>query len=571
MSGAEDISTPSVIAVDGTMISPDEENSQQWYDSAAASAIPAAPALVNEEESGDFRRPEPAPYVAYAVAAHAVHDDRHLGAAGRTQTTYQQQSFYAPTMPISRAERAQYNGYAEEEKEEIANLAGLQTGRVATFPAEMATVMGNNDIDDDAELAMMKRQAAFGGVTDFVLLDREPQPEPLQGEDFSAFYSRTIDHWNVLAAERLTGSGIDLNLDTLEDESTRMASQRWQEMQPEMNAEATIVAISESDVHPSDLGAIQAEFVGSSYATQRDVSVGSASHVSGGENVGSSPVATALADGDETTTEATVIDTAPLAKEESQEAWQTAAEAQVLENISPISAEDRKPPASENGSSVQREEYSTGNESQQEEYVVADQGSQRDEYAVADQEGMVLAIEDNVHPSEFQTGDAAAQVVGADFGFAVEQNTHQNSMAPVDAIPAMAHSEENLVAGHAEVCAVIVEENRAVSITEGEPATVSVLPSESTTTEADDTQDPPTKEVWSGPPRSNTSANGETSGASEDTGAPDDFTDDIATHSPPPPPPSRQNFGNTGREQSAASGTSEQSSSSQRSQLQNVS
>lgn len=483
---------------------------------------------------------------------------------------------YASTTSPVAAAAARPEHLYQEEKEEITGLAGLQTAGLAMY-AETATVIRNGTDDDAAELARMKRAAynSSAAVDEQLIPDQEPQPEPLTGEDFSDFYGRTIDHWNILAAERLTGSGSDLNLSTLEDESTRMASQRWQEMQPAMNAHATVVSISEEDVHPSDLGAIQAELIGQQFPSQGDSSeafvessttVGTQATTAYASAAGGT-VATAVTTGDDTTTEATVIDTAPLAKEDAREAWERAEEAQVLENAEVEAGETRKPPA-------------TGDEgtNQYASAAVADDGSSsnehRSEYAVADQEGLVLAIEDDVHPSDFQTDDADAQVVGADFDYAVaDPEATGTHVAAVEG--SVVESESN--DGTAEVQAILVEGGSAVSSATGTPTTaldtshtVSVLPTESITVEEeqeDEQLDTPTKEVpWSGP-------TSHTSTFEPDTNLDDDYNrDDFAETPPPPPTPSRESFGNDAREQSAASATSERSSaSSQRSQLHNVS
>jgi hypothetical protein len=101
--------------------------------------------------------------------------------------------------------------------------------------------------------------------------------------------------------------------------------------------------------------------------------------------------------GDDMTTEATVIDSAPLTKEESQEAWREAEEAQVLEEgDSTPSFLDRKPAAVDRAAIDQ-----TG------------------DFAVAEQEAEVLAIQEEIHPFEFvDEHEARAQVVGQDYSYA---------------------------------------------------------------------------------------------------------------------------------------------------------
>lgn len=526
---------------------------------AAASAIPSSTATALYAT----------PYAAAAATAAASPSSNHFYGASQQQ---RQHDF-------------------EEEKEEIAGLAGIPSAGVANY-AEPATVIRNgNDQDDEEELARLKRAAYYGHEDVNVVPDREPQPEPLPGEDFATFYARTIDHWNVLAAERLTGSGDDLTIDTLEDESTRMASQRWQEMQPAMNAEATVVAISEGDVHPADLGAIQAEWVrygtpsgqpddgGQHHDATPTSDVVAATATSAGTN--GTAVATAVED---TTTEATVIDTAPLGKEEGRDAWQAAEQAQVLENviqeveqIDNDDEQDRKPAASsaritETPRQVVTSEYaSDANNSQQQ------QQQQRGEYAVAEQEGLVLAIEDDVHPSAFTIGDANAQVVGADFGYAVTNGETAADGAPqasIAAATAVAEVASGEGTASTEVQAVLVESSSTFGAVTATPAvtdatleesqTVAVLSTEDITVETDTEVDldcPPTKDIpWSGPPAEAASS-----------GTTIDGERDEACTPPPPPPPSQECFEHSNREQSAASGNSERSSSSQRSQLHNVS
>ena len=361
---------------------------------------------------------------------------------------------------------------AEEEKEEITGLADLPTAGVADF-AETATVIRNGDDEDyDEEMARMKRAAYYGHQHDIVP-DREPQPEPLPSEDFAAFYARTIDHWNVWAAERLTGSGKDLTIDTLEDESTRMASRRWQEMQPAMNAEATVISISEGDVHPADLGAIRAEWVRYGTATPTAAVTttepqGVVGHHQHTNAVMGSASGTAVATTveDSIATEATVIDTAPLAKEEGREAWQTAEEAQVLlENVAPEAEhfedhdqEERKPPAST--SQTVRQQFFPSDFSTD---IMDQRRQQSDEYAVADQEAVVLAIEDDVHPADFARDDANAEVVGADFAYPVSDDRATSDSGRQTSITATVDTQVTGggTSSPAEVQAVLVGSNSA--------------------------------------------------------------------------------------------------------------
>ena len=475
----------------------------------------------------------------------------------------------------------------EVEKEEIANLlSGIPTAGVY---CEAATVIRNDD--DEEELLRMKQRAMR--QDDEALLafpDREPQPEPLPGEDFLGFYARTIDHWNILAAERLTGSGSELNIDTLEDESTRMASQRWQEMQPINNAEATVVCISEGDVHPSDLGAIQAELVGQRHFNPRairDTSTDVATSLGSSSNANTTVAATAVTAADDTTTEATVIDSAPLTKEEGREAWQTTEEAQVLENVTSevnpddIPEENDKPPAISRSVSLQMSPTQSPRPSTAAATTMRTAPLTLHDYAVADQEGLVLAIEDDVHPSDFDGHDAAAQIVGPDFGYT---SPDSEAIATATGVAAVAESTQSGCGDdddEGEVQAVLVQGDDAVDINNPErtmatnttinasaSAAVSVLPMESITVEqgVEEITIQPTKEVpWSGPPLS------EELPRQTDANTDEDPPTDEFVETPPPPPPNRESFGNAARDQSAASGTSERSScSSQRSQFQNV-
>jgi hypothetical protein len=433
--------------------------------------------------------------------------------------------------PMAFATSAQASSYGfEESKEEITHLAGLQTGRAAshTIPA---TVIGSSE-NDDEEMARMKRAAAYGGPssTDLHIPSREPQPEPLPGEDFADFYSRTIDHWNILAAEQLSGSGVDLNMDSLEDESTKMASKRWQIMQPSMNVEGTVVEVSEGGAHPSELGAVEADFVRQDFTHPGEATLPTPTTYVGGstaEMLGT--VAMAVTDENDDTTEATVIDSAPLAKEEGQESWQATEEAQVLENITAISPEERKPAAS--GSS-----------------------NPPDEYTVAYQEGVVLAIEDDIHPSELAATGTDAEVVGTDFSYSPRATS--------------ADTGDVVVGVEAVASAVLVATATSVgSANHHELQTVSVLPTESISVaeSEDDFLSSPVKDVpWSGQPTSHAdSDDGATNSGGDDATSPDESPES-------PLPPAQAAFADTPRDQSTTSGNSN-SERSTSSHLQNVS
>ena len=245
--------------------------------------------------------------------------------------------------------------------------------------AQTATVIGETD---DDELIAMKLAAANGS---YHLAQRVVQedPIPLMEEDFTRFWCRTQTHWVHVCSDA----------EHPMREAKEQAMRQFQLLL--RHQEATVVEIGSGDVtsgddivHPSDLSAVRAEFVGEDYRT---VSISSTSRSSSQNReletthyIGPHQVGTV----DEETAEATVIDSAPIDISSSDEVprWKVQEEAQVLEE----EYADQKPPA-ENCSAA----------------------------AVAEQEAEIIGIQENVHPLEFLNDDAQAELVGADYNFAV--------------------------------------------------------------------------------------------------------------------------------------------------------
>jgi Asp/Glu/hydantoin racemase len=162
--------------------------------------------------------------------------------------------------------------------------------------------------------------------------------------------------------------------------------------------EATVVAISEYDVHPNEIvqDAVRAELVGQDFTR-------TVSNAMDNENVESteadeftvSAVFSALRTVDNEATEATVIDSAPLASEEDIPSWKHTEEAQVLVLDTSLPLIDVKPAA------VDFSEYSNS-------------GIE----PIADQEAEVLGIQEEIHPSEVSENETEAELVGTDHNFA---------------------------------------------------------------------------------------------------------------------------------------------------------
>ena len=496
---------------------------------------------------------------------------------------------------------------AEDEKEEIAELAGLPTAGVATW-AEPATVMEDNLDDDEALIRQLKREAYGDDAAVVMNLTGhdnhpssfeqevpllEPQPEPLPGEDFAQFHARTIDHWNIIAAEQLTAGGdavmVEFNLETLQSLSTQLANQRFDHFQQPIHRATVVNSTSMGSAVDHQDDAIQAEWVGQRYEEE---------HVA----ATTQPTATTL---DETisthnnvATEATVIDTAPLAKH----AWQTTeVEAQVLEQVvtsiddGDMDTEEDRKPAAIPGRSSQEDDFQAAPVSQPPRIYSATRqsrsiprfeaipgGTNDEDYAVADQEGVVLAIEEDVHPAEWESQHSAAdaEVVGQDF------TTTTAEVVGAVATPTNL-SQQPATEVQTTVHAVVLGGNTSsssIATATATPATsaathhagqtVAVLPTESIAVEdnsasSTEAMSPPvTKEIpWSG--LSSRHVTEDTPAAETDNTALMEDRGDASGEATPPP--AGDSFGNGARDQSAASGTSDRSSSSQRNQLHNVS
>jgi hypothetical protein len=180
--------------------------------------------------------------------------------------------------------------------------------------------------------------------------------------------------------------------------------------------EATVVEIAHEtfmnardvDQFASSGSAVQAEFMGEDYsrpASSLQMDSQPRTEVSG-------QYATETTEEENATTEATVIDSAPLEKE--REAWNLTEEAQVLEDDKSTPLMDTKPAAADDPQDPRnRDDYET--------------------FAVADQEAEVLAIQEEgeYHPSERNTDNAEAEFVGTDdsYGNALASSHPQTSGA----------------------------------------------------------------------------------------------------------------------------------------------
>jgi hypothetical protein len=305
----------------------------------------------------------------------------------------------------------------------------------------VAVAAARNATSDQQSSCNINYATAAGSRTLFEL-------GPLVGETNTSFLDRTHHFWTMQAAESLArqDAAAPFCVDALNLESARLAQEYWAISQNQvlehhhhhaitndLTQHGTIVEITdEHDLHPLEmsLDAVQAEFVGQDF-THRSTSIAALSTESLTRTTiavqGLAVDAGASAHVDDMTTEATVIDSAPLAKEESQEAWREAEEAHVLEervsSTTPF-LDDRKPAA------VDRSALDGHTE----------------EFAVAEQEAEVLAIQEDIHPFEFvDEHDAQAHVVGQDYSYesisAVIADEHV-SPATQDNVVNVATSEE---------------------------------------------------------------------------------------------------------------------------------
>jgi hypothetical protein len=163
---------------------------------------------------------------------------------------------------------------------------------------------------------------------------------------------------------------------------------------PSQDQEATVVAIADNDVHPSDIshGAVQAEFIGHNNALFDHSSSEPLSF-----DPDSSYTAVEAESADDTTTEATVIDSAPISLEGDLPLWKVTEEARVL-----LDADATTPPMDRKPAAVE----STDEE-------------EAEEFAVADQEAEIVEIQEEVHPFELAGATAEAELIGTDDSFNV--------------------------------------------------------------------------------------------------------------------------------------------------------
>jgi hypothetical protein len=163
---------------------------------------------------------------------------------------------------------------------------------------------------------------------------------------------------------------------------------------PFQDQEATVIAIADDDVHPSDIsdGAVQAEFIGHNNALFDHSSSEPLSF-----DQDSSYTAVEAESADDTATEATVIESAPLSLEgDDLPLWKVTEEARVLATDVTTPLTDRKPAAVE---------YTDDEEAE--------------DFAVADQEAEIVEIQEEAHPLELSGAAAEAELVGTDDNFHV--------------------------------------------------------------------------------------------------------------------------------------------------------
>jgi hypothetical protein len=160
------------------------------------------------------------------------------------------------------------------------------------------------------------------------------------------------------------------------------------DLAPSQDQEATVVAIADDDVHPSDIshGAVQAEFIGHNNTLFDHSSSEPLSF-----DPDSSYTAVEAESADDTATEATVIDSAPISLEGDLPLWKVTEEARVLAADVATPPSDRKPAAIESTDDDEAEEF-----------------------AVADQEAEIVEIQEEVHPLERSGAAAQAELIGTD-------------------------------------------------------------------------------------------------------------------------------------------------------------
>ena len=196
----------------------------------------------------------------------------------------------------------------------------------------------------------------------------------------------------------------------------------------DQQAEATVV---EYDVHPSELmgDGVHAELIGHDFSGAVEPTHQDASPPVASAAAAASPPSDAYEVVEDTAadhaTEATVIESGPVADKATAEAWSSSLteEARVLQDE--VAADnvvdlDSKPPA--NNNYVSRSWPNSVEES-------------IDGVAVADEEAEVVGITDHIHPSDVTEDAAQAELVGTDsnYAVAVASSPHQEvSMTPLD-------------------------------------------------------------------------------------------------------------------------------------------
>lgn len=164
--------------------------------------------------------------------------------------------------------------------------------------------------------------------------------------------------------------------------------------------QATAFVIEDGDHASLTLDAVEAEFVRPDFNAPMPEPLPDDSPAVTGYS--------SLADEEETATEATVIDSAPLAghhpDDEDLPAYKLHGEAQVLEDASSLASMDRKPAAI--GDDDDEDDDDNG------------------DFAVADQQAEVVGLQEEVHPMEFDD-DTEAELIGTDYTVGVAVATGQ--------------------------------------------------------------------------------------------------------------------------------------------------
>ena len=223
----------------------------------------------------------------------------------------------------------------------------------------------HGDPDHDSELAALKRAALFGRTTlretttlagsSFDNSNSNPPnhhttfsgtlvggcvpPQPhFPDEDLDLYFARTCEFWNAVALDQYShcSSNGSIRLDGIMEDSMRLArhhyqafsnsttSSPWISSSYEKNPceeSATVVEITHEPVHPSDLSAVRAEWVGPADPVSTTTTTTTMHTPEGPPPVAAAATAAASMYFDETA-EATVIDSVPASKAEGQVLWQ---------------------------------------------------------------------------------------------------------------------------------------------------------------------------------------------------------------------------------------------------------